>query len=269
MPYKSHEIMQEPQETQSLWRYMDFSKFVALMQTKNLFFSPLTRLEDDPWEGLPSKKNFDPELIVRIQDVGPSSTDGSIVEGNLPTNIRFASLKNLFGDHLDDFLEEKKQSAFKLRNLFSVSCWHMNDDESDSQWKIYGSSPCALAIVTSFKRLREAIIDSHDVYGSKVIYYNPSKTPIPEGNAFLPVMFKRQAFIHEREFRLINCNFELINSKTPPTGIPIAVDLDKLIESVVISPRAPQWFTDVVERFITDSGFSIPISKSNLLESPI
>jgi len=238
-----------------------------IVKNCNRVFPSLARLEDDPWEGLPSKMNFHPDRIIQIREVCSTDADASMDENNSSNKIRLDSLKSFFGDRFDDHVKQQKEGALKLRNTFSISCWHMNDDESDSQWKIYGNSPCSLAIVTSFKRLCESITDSLDVYGSKVIYYNPSRDIVPEGNAFWPVIFKRQAFIHERKFRLIHWNHELMNSIIYPAGIPIAVNLEKLIESIVISPKAPQWFTKVVETFIASYGLSIPLTESNLLNS--
>lgn len=59
MPYKSHEALKEPVPTQQLWRYMDFAKFTAILQNKNLYFSALNQFSlTDPWEGLPSNLNF-------------------------------------------------------------------------------------------------------------------------------------------------------------------------------------------------------------------
>ncbi len=39
----------------------------------------------------------------------------------------------------------KKIGIDKMRNSSFVNCWHMNDDESDAQWKIYGHDrPCCI-----------------------------------------------------------------------------------------------------------------------------
>jgi hypothetical protein len=265
MTYKNHENLKTPSASQILWRYTDFAKFTAFIQNNSLFFPSLVSL-NDPWEGLPSKRNFDPDRVIKIHEACLATTDGSINEAS-SYKIRLDSLKNLFGERFDDHVKQQKQAAFKLRKTFFINCWHMNDDESDSQWKIYGSSPYSLAIVTSFTRLCDSITDMLDVYGSKVTYYTPNRDIIPEGNAFYPVIFKRQAFIHEREFRLIHWKPELLDSTTHPTGIPITVNLEKLIDRIVISPQAQPWFTNVVEKLIKNSGLSIPISESALLDS--
>ena len=52
--------------------------------------------------------------------------------------------------------------------------------------------------------------------------------------------YKRKAFEHEREVRAIT------TSHQAHSGIEKAVDLDKLISAVYISPYAPKWFEDVV-----------------------
>ncbi len=264
MPYKTHEHLHEPSPTQILWRYMNFAKFVDLIQQKNLFFPSLEQLHDDPWEGLPSKQNFDPDCPIYVRKACASQEE--TIDNKNPNNQRhIQTAKFFFGDQFDDYLKSKKQIALNLRGTFFINCWHMNDSESDSQWKIYGDPLHSLAIVTSFERLRDSIIDPLEIYGSLVTYYQPNQIT-PEGNAFWPVICKRWAFVHEREYRLIRWNPELIGAIDRPAGILIAVDLTKLIESIVVSPKAPSWFKNTIETFIKNAGLSIPVSKSPLLD---
>ncbi len=268
MPYKTLEMFQEPSPTQVLWRYLNFPKFIDLIQEKSLFFPSLEQLvHDDPWEGLPSKYNFDPDRLIRVQKTCVATqADGTTDEENIKVQIHQQTARSCFGDILENYMKMQKQSALNLRGTFFVNCWHMNKDESDSQWKIYGDSLYSLAIVTSFERLRDSITDYLDIYGAPVLYYY-SDQETAEGNAFFSVIHKRWAFVHEREFRLIHWKPEFIGIRDKPTGIPVIVDLKKLIESIVVSPRAPNWFKSTVEKFIKNSGLSIPVSKSSLLDS--
>ena len=49
--YKEHEAFAPPPPDAVLWRYMDFTKFVSLLEKQALFFARADKLEDDPFEG--------------------------------------------------------------------------------------------------------------------------------------------------------------------------------------------------------------------------
>ena len=57
--YEEHPSFIDPKEGDSaiIWRYMDFTKFVLLLDKKALFFSCIDNFED-PWEGLYSQPTF-------------------------------------------------------------------------------------------------------------------------------------------------------------------------------------------------------------------
>ena len=150
--------------------------------------------------------------------------------------------------------------------MFFVSCWHMNDVESYAQWKIYGESPFSMAIVSSFSSLSHAILDSKNIYGSIVSYYDPRCDTTPEGNAFYLATYKRNAFIHEKEFRLIYLDHSLLESSDQPPDISISIDLEKMIEKIVLSPLMPEWFVKELKTFIRNNGLPFDCNKSDLLE---
>lgn len=208
---------------------MNFAKFTALIKTHSLYFSSLSQfIQDDPFEGLPSRLNFQAS-----------------------------------GDEVIDRLQ--KESFLGSRDTFYVSCWHMNEGESDSQWKIYGANPQSLAIVSDFKRLTDAISDSRTIYGSEIIYYSPEKDMTSSYGIHQPVM-KRKAFEHEKEFRLFNWDHRLIGRGPVPKGIEVSIQIKTLIEKIVVSPRAPKGFIDAVARLTKEYGFTLEITHSDLLE---
>lgn len=54
--YKEHPVFQQPNnENIKIWRYMDFTKFMSLLDTKKLFFTRADKFED-PFEGSWPKK---------------------------------------------------------------------------------------------------------------------------------------------------------------------------------------------------------------------
>lgn len=246
MPYEKHSELNEPHFNQRLWRYMDFPKFMALIQNKSLYFPNVSEFHmSDPSEGFPSSLNYKPEQII--------------------STLRQAGVKP-DNNKINSFINMLKETLPLTRNGLYINCWHMNDNESNSQWKIYGNNPMSLAIVSNFKRIKMAITDSKTIYGSKVTYYNPEKDVTSSRNALHHATVKRQAFSHEKEFRLIYLNTADMHKNYANHGISVDVELTELIETIVISPQAPQWFIPVVKSVINDYGFNIPSYKSNLLE---
>ena len=78
MPYEEHKLFTDPKETNLLWRYMDFTKFVSIISTQSLFF-PSTRIlqKIDPWEGTELKKELEYRLKeeLRMKSVEDPSTE--------------------------------------------------------------------------------------------------------------------------------------------------------------------------------------------------
>lgn len=253
MPLIRSDWLPLPKETQPLWRYMNFAKFVSLLQTKAIFFSWLRNLKDDPWEGFPSKLNFDPERVITVRNVDQGE---GVTEQKKMSEI-FTSPGQL---------EFHRDAYASSGRIFHVNCWHLNDHESDSQWKIYGGDEFSVAITTSLNRIGNSIIDERHIYASLITYYDPKKEETPDGNLFYLATHKRRAFEHEKEFRLIYADFKLLQSSKESWGASISVDLEKLVESVIVSPLAPRWFVDVVKGVIKQYGLSCNCYKSDLLE---
>lgn len=56
--YKEHPVFEKPEnENAKIWRYIDFTKFVSLLDKSALFFTRADRL-GDPFEGSYSRANI-------------------------------------------------------------------------------------------------------------------------------------------------------------------------------------------------------------------
>lgn len=53
-----------------------------------------------------------------------------------------------------------------------------------------------------------------------------------------------------------------------PSGMPVAVDLDKLVESIAISPGAPSWFADLVGKLLDKYERNWKVHQSDLDANP-
>ena len=252
MPYESHAIYDEPAIIQKLWRYMNLAKFVSLLQKKAIYLPSLCQLSDDPWEGLPSALNFSTARPI------------SITENNGNNSHTYLGSLSYIESRYPGFVHRQKQVAMQIRKMLYANCWHMNDNESDAQWKIYGESIFSLAIVTNFEKLKNSINDNKIVHGTKVTYIDHNRDCTPEENILYNAMYKRNGFIHEKEFRLVFID-QAVELEKIPFGIFISVDLNILIEKIIVSPQAPQWFLETIHRLILDYGLTVKCEKSDFL----
>src|SRR4249919_603051 len=125
-----------------IWRYLDFQKFISMLDGNSLFFSNLRDL-DDPYEGkLPEidQMRYKKDILKAVDNI-PQDFE-------LPfTRDRLAELT----------YEDLLRLVERQRALFLVNCWHINDQESASMWDIYSSRNKGIAIQSTYTRLEEAL----------------------------------------------------------------------------------------------------------------
>lgn len=226
-----------------IWRYLQYSKFVAMLSSNALHFSRADKFLDI-FEGSYPRKN---------QKNYPSVSN--------PTHT---------------------YEAFK--KYVAVSCWHRNQDESEAMWELYLKNSDGVAIITDKKILEECLRDSEATV-IEVQYKNYRKDQIDDFTWFKAFEYKRKCFSHEREVRAniyrlppshhIVDGFPKIGPPdgkncVPEEGIPVDIDLSKLIKKVIISPKSGPWFEGLVrETLINYSLPKIKVCKSELADDPI
>lgn len=120
----------EPPEDRNctIWRYMNFTKFVDMLEHGGLFFTRADKL-GDPFEG-----SWDKPFVLSESTI-PAIT----VEG-----MTFPSYSG--------------QAAFRMITKTGVvSCWHMNPYESDAMWARYGGTREAVVIKSTYQSLRASL----------------------------------------------------------------------------------------------------------------
>jgi len=230
-----------PVNSQTIWRYMDFSKYVDLLTTGELHFTRADRLED-------------PCDCSAMQFFGEPYKQLSLAH---PEGKERTCLVNVFE-----------------RLFVYLNCWHMNDAESAALWRLYSENRYeTIAIQTTFGKLDSALKlkwPRDGVFISKV-KYDPENAgePLdgtPGGRLFTAlgwenIIYKRPSFAHERELRAFiyqrvdklregllrdPAHLERL-TKDRCEYIRIQIAPSDLIEKVYVSPLAKEWFVKLVK----------------------
>lgn len=225
----------------TIWRYMDFTKFVDLLSTQEMFFCR-SDLLGDPFEGSCPVKHHE----RRFDEIQRTAKDFQ---------------KEIMMFHL---------TAVEYTKYVHINCWHMSDCESAALWRLYLKSDEGIAIRSSRNRLGSAFANSEPgVWSVPVQYidYVEDDPPVPTGMA--PFRYKRKSFEHERELRaIVYLDFTMDNGKPTPTpadrGIRLKVDLGRLIDTVFVAPTAPDWFLELTTRVAKHFGLHADVVRSSL-----
>lgn len=217
-----------------LWRYMDFWKFLKLLNSSELYF-PNVEMMGDQHEGKIPQKIFD--LMLKEDEL--------------------LGRKNKFAQNYKEFIENR------LRKKTLILSWNANSTESFAFWKMYAKEKLGIAIKTNLDRLKNSVKDAEEnIYIGEVRYYDDNKPTYRTGNTFYTFLTKNNYYEFESEVR---CIAQIENDDTA-TSKNIKVDLDELIEEVYISPFAEKsGLLEIIEflREKNNLGFKICISGVN------
>lgn len=249
----------QPEPQAKLWRFMDLGKFLSLIQTETLYFARADTF-DDPFEG--AKGNMERKSYW---DAWYAGYFWSQVELSKETN----GGKKANEDSLETakrLVSELNANNCRNRTLTYINCWHENEYESEAMWNLYTKNlDEGIAIQTTFKNVYEAIDKDPSIEIGKVKYIDYAKQFAGLGiNSFF---YKRKSFEHEKEVRLVLSQYSE-NEVDTPIGIAKHVDLDKLIESVYLSPTCKSWFYKVVKDIMKKYKIRKKICQSRLGIAP-
>jgi hypothetical protein len=239
MTAKKHPVFEAPDDPNiKVWRYMDFTKYVSLLEAQSLYFSR-SDLLNDPYEGATSHANavLDPYSWSKL------------------------------------FPEFSKYNEW-VRQWTFINCWHMNNNESAAMWKLYAKTSEAIPIQSTYARLCECLPEQ--VYVGKVHYINYETDYMPETNAFYSFVHKRKSFEHEQELRAVIQELPrsdsglLDNGKlNQESGRLINIDLRNLVENIFVAPTAPAWFAKLVETVTRKYDLENAVTTSSLDKKPV
>ena len=107
---RTHSALRVPDQNVKIWRYMDFQKFVSLLDKQALFFRKVKMLQD----------NYEGTLPVFARLVKASMS-------------KLFSNDNAYTNYVDGLLKLLKATTL-------VNTWHMNEVESAAMWDLYSNS---------------------------------------------------------------------------------------------------------------------------------
>jgi len=242
---QSRELKPIKNDSMIIWRYLDFTKFVSLLDTEKLFLCRADQL-DDPWEGSLSRANLD----AREQPDGKYS--------------------NIQNDEISDIHKYARYHMF-------ISSWHMNEFESAAMWKLYLKSDEGIAIQSTLGDLKKSLDKSEiEVTIGKVEYIDYKKDLISEKNIVYPFVHKRISFQHENEIRVLKWIMPPkkegrndLSTPNPKFGLNIDIDLNVLINKVYVSPTAPPWFLDLTKSIMKKYDVKKEVIMSDMSVGPV
>lgn len=239
----------QPDDNVKIWRYMDFTKFMSLIESSKLFFSSGNNFED-PFEGVGTL-----EFI----------------------KLRTKALQDYLAKHPEheNGIRQMELILKFLPNHVAITCWHENEFQSAAMWKLYLSTNEGIAIQTTYGRLKESITDRLKIQFGRVKYKDIQEDLNADDTLnvpfLLPFAYKRKSFEHEKEIRGLyweeRKDYRGHENGISP-GIGFDVDLKVLIEKIYIAPTAPVWFGDLVTKCFKKYGYDFLCEKSDLYDRP-
>lgn len=227
-----------PKDECVLWRYMDFIKFISLLESRSLYFCRADKLRNiDPFEATLTR----PQIINQVVNL----SGATMKESHLyPALIELTSM-----------LHEQEYSRTY------INCWHMNERENIKMWEVFVPS-YGVAIKTNYERLKASFIKTNKAANVCIVKYLDYNTEGKIQQFTTDVVAqKHKHYEYENELRLIH--FAPHNSERK-SGLYIKINLDILIQEIYIDPRVEIWFSELV-----DSVFSTYKRKYRIASKPI
>jgi len=245
-------FMQPSDPTATLWRYMDLSKFAALLQRRALAFARADQL-GDPFEGSLPQPNAN--LKADVMAVRKSAPDED-------------PFKGLSDEAVESIFEAKSTARRTMLTMVFVNCWHINNNESAAMWKVYAKSSDAICVRTNYNALVSVLPD--DVCTGVIRYIDYGSDMIENRNLLSPFLVKRRSFAYEQEARAVLLEpLHELQSQNMPMVREIPIDINRLIERVYVSPASPPWFREVIVTLSQSYGLTATIRQSEIDSVPL
>lgn len=265
MSIENHDYLIPIESNAILWRYMNFDKFISMLETESLFFCRADKFSD-PFEGtIPRKEvEYRPTSFRQICDI---------------YNVPFETEKfEKWESKIIDFNKRTRISTV-------INCWHINNYESDAMWRLYLKTNEGVAVQTSPQRLLSSFTDTKEsINPSKVryidfdndIYFHEIDYPVTSVNSLTTFIHKRVEFKSENEFRLFHIVEDALfyqsenywNKKDNRIGMFIGVNVETLIDKVYFPPTLGKNEQKEIELKVKDLGYTLNFQPSMMQKNP-
>src|SRR5215470_7406788 len=119
--------IRQPSDDALLWRYMNLHKLVWMLSKKQLWFTPISLLED----------NFEGRVPAPMLERARAHFE------------RRGLLESQYIEH--------RRRLEQIRHHFHVSCWHLGPIESLRMWEEYCGPNDGIVLKTTFGALRKSL----------------------------------------------------------------------------------------------------------------
>jgi len=231
-----------PKGNPNLFKYFDLLKFVSLIQKRAIFFCRLDKFED------------------KLEGTLTNSTLRSY-EKWCEYLVSSGKIDGLSEDKKSRLIKEQVDAHNRHKSVTCIDCWNKGESESYALWKIYSGIDKGIMIKSNVERVMKAFENTTEkVHLSDVRYIDFNSDAMEIGNFNFPIRYKDKAYSYEEEVRLIHkvnyrggFTYDWSNEKIE-SGKNITVDLDLLIEEIVLSPFAPEWFAEIIQDLLEKYG---------------
>jgi len=238
--YKEHYSFHTPDKPLTIWRYIDFAKYVDLLLKNQLFFNRSDNF-DDPFEGyLKLKDHKDSKDILALQEQ--------------TKKFYFLNCWHINENQSDAmwkiFLNAKNGIAIKSTIASLI--------------KGLESAKEDIYISKLFYR------DFSKVTFTELLFENQNEISGGRGGGLNQFNYKRDSFEHEKELRLYYIDLPIPHAikdgvpREPLTHKRIDVDLKSIVHEIVVAPFADNWFKELVDEVTKKLDYNFKITKSNL-----
>jgi hypothetical protein len=227
--YKPNPQFIEPKDVNAkIWRYINYRKFVSMLDTGSLWFSRADKF-NDPFEG------SSPKINVKARKL-----PDKLSPADLPLATKLIAQMGEVRRHWVRYV--------------CINCWHMNEQESAAMWDIYLKHDEGMAVQSTFKKYKESFSQNEEnIYIGKVNYIDYGHEVLENTDILSPFIHKRKEFEHEKEVRGIIVRLPPHGKRgldysvsTVDSGVLVKVYLSTLVEKIYIAPNATSSFIDLV-----------------------
>jgi hypothetical protein len=209
---------------EKVWRYLKFSRFVWLLQNKQLWLSRADLL-GDPWEV--SLAGDQLRHVIKYAPITPVSS----------SNVK-----------RETAMERAKRIIPLWRQELFVNCWSNSDHESHALWRVYCGSPEGVAVQTTLAKLQASV---GQIPVLKVSYEIPGSRKQTPTRIDL-VTKKRPMFAYEQEVRIVLSTENEADADPKVPGKALDWNPEDNVESIRVHPEADAAFMETVKAVVRD-----------------